>query len=918
MDASATFSDALCTGEQQPRSIVNGGDKTATDAVVIAGHRVKVAAGNVDANVEDAQLEQQQNDRRSAGSMRSSCEDCSCSDESSTDEEALRAEDHLRPSLCIDDSSCYPDDKSSGAVRKHYPVKPRQAPSDILKFETIHEMTRTFVRQFTTFHVERECDAHGVYVCVACSSAQRTLAKIREAIGGNNKKGLRKALSNTTFLKLLVQLCKLDSQDATRICTVSSREMRAYYESAASSEIIGTASLLEDEQSQKLWKCFFGAAAGTIKKITYTVKLWRNHRTDHAGYDGVDDFMETATKCGRQALDSNAGRPTQANSLIIADYLDARHVMVYESLKVKEDAAAIDVFLAQFNQPLLNREPRREPPNIGDVAGLVLSSECIQRVLVVKVIKDVASVWSMDHGHFHNVGWEDLINVAPSLRSLPPTVALAVLQDVEAVPLPKLLRECVKVLRVVADHGTHEGTIDTIIVTKLTAFGIGDVLSDLLFCSDYVTRMTAAKCLMKICCRQNGRQAVARAAYVKKALLRLDFTCSHFPVGDDSSTAKVTKEMRALLNLLQFMLFRNEQLRLELAETDLLAVVVRLHKSLPPTCTVLQDVKRCLRAILGVPPGHNSPQRQRQNHQQQRQPENCNSQQCYGGSRQNQVTSSKAHRCPQRVHDRETAPPAQVKLVAMTPKMLKKTTALSSYPMRESLPSAEAAEAESRPLPTEIPKPMANVVPFSACKAGAAATAVPYGRFYIRGTLVPLCSDDSHELRSVGSLKNASARTLANVACSFLNTWKPCSIYYGISPEGFVRGVRLNHEERDALRRGINLMVGSLRPQLTSTSFGADFVPVLQHAADKLDEAHHYVVEVWVRGVHRVVHTTSDGDCYLREGHKSYRAGTYDVRTWIVQVEEEHYLHAKNRGSLKEGDSPAVEDAPRPWDDVVA
>ncbi|KAL3257129.1 hypothetical protein MRX96_046523 [Rhipicephalus microplus] len=825
MDASPTFSDALCTGEQQPRSIANGGDETATNAAVIAGHQGEVAAGNVAANVEDAQLEQQQDDRCSAGSVRSSCEDCSCSDESSTDEEALRAEDHLRPSLCID--YCYPDDKSSGAVRKHYPVAQRRAPSNILKFETIHEMTRTFVRQFTTLHVERECDAHGVYVCVACSSALRTLAKIREAIGGDNN-ALRKALSNADFLKLLVQLCKLESQDATRICTVSSREMRAYYESAASSEIVGTVSLLEDEHSEKLWKRFFGSAASTIKKVTYTVKLRGNRCADRAGFDGVGASLETGTKRGQQALDSNADRPTEANSLIIADYLDARHVMVYESLKVKEDAAAIDVFLAQCNQASTNHEPRREPPSIGDVVGLVLSSECVQRVLVVKVIEDVASVWSIDHGRFHNISWKDLINVAPSLRSLPPTVALAVLQDVEAVPFPKLLRECVKVLRCVADLRTYEETLDTYIVTKMAAFGIVDVLSDLLCCSDYVTRMTAAKCLIKICCRQNGQQAVARAAYVKKALLRLDLTRSHFPVGDDSSITKVTEEMRALLNLLQLMFFRNEQLRLELAETDLLAIVVRLHKSLPPTCTVLLDVKRCLRAILTL-------------------------------ERSVALSACMIERL---------RPPAQAKLVAMAPEKLKETTALSSYPMRESLQLAEAAEAESRPLPTEIRKPMANVVPFSACTTGAAATAVPCGRFYIRGTLVPLRSDDTHELQSVGSMKDASARTLVNVACSFLNTWKPCSIYYGISPDGLC-------------------------------AWG-------HHAADKLDDALHYVVEVWVRGVHRVVYTTSDGDSYLREGDKSYRAGTNDVRNWIVQVEEEHYLQAKNRGSLKEGDSPAV------------
>ncbi|KAH7957248.1 hypothetical protein HPB52_016553 [Rhipicephalus sanguineus] len=119
----------------------------------------------------------------------------------------------------------------------------------------------------------------------------------------------------------------------------------------------------------------------------------------------------------------------------------------------------------------------------------------------------------------------------------------------------------------------------------------------------------------------------------------------------------------------------------------------------------------------------------------------------------------------------------------MTPEKLKDTTASSCYPTREALQTAEAAEAAGRPVPTEIPKPMANVPPSSACTGGTVAAAPPGGRFYIRGMLVPLRSDGTHEVRPVGSMKQASARTLANVACSFLNTWKPCSIYYGISPE---------------------------------------------------------------------------------------------------------------------------------------
>ncbi|KAL1417209.1 hypothetical protein MTO96_027089 [Rhipicephalus appendiculatus] len=207
----------------------------------------------MEANVEDVQLEQQQDDRRSASSVHSSSEDSSCSDESSTDEEALRAEDHLRPSLCIDDVGYCPDGKASGAVQKHSLEVQQRIVPQTPKFETIYEMTRKFVHHFTTLHVERECDAHGVYVCVACSSAQRTLAQIREAIS-KDQEGRRVALNNATFMKLLVQLCNLDSPDAPRICAVSSREMRTYYETAASCEIVGDAALLEDELSEKLWK----------------------------------------------------------------------------------------------------------------------------------------------------------------------------------------------------------------------------------------------------------------------------------------------------------------------------------------------------------------------------------------------------------------------------------------------------------------------------------------------------------------------------------------------------------------------------------------------------------------------------------------------------------------------------------------
>ncbi|KAL3249386.1 hypothetical protein MRX96_056044 [Rhipicephalus microplus] len=272
MDASPPVVDALCAGEQQPESTANGGDETPTNAKVSARDRGEVTAENIEATVDDVQLERQHDDRRSTSPVHSSSEDSSCSDESSPDGEDVRPDDLLRPSLFVDSVGYDRDLNVSGTLRKHYPASLRRTLPKTVEFQTIYDMTRTFVRHFTTLHVERECDAHGVYVCVACSSAQRTLAEIREAIGRDGE-GRSIALKNTNFMKLLVRLCNLKSPDATRICTISSRKMRAYYESAASCKIVGTATLLEDEQSEKLWKRFFGAAASTIKKITYTVKL---------------------------------------------------------------------------------------------------------------------------------------------------------------------------------------------------------------------------------------------------------------------------------------------------------------------------------------------------------------------------------------------------------------------------------------------------------------------------------------------------------------------------------------------------------------------------------------------------------------------------------------------------------------------
>ncbi|KAG0414117.1 hypothetical protein HPB47_008724 [Ixodes persulcatus] len=173
---------------------------------------------------------------------------------------------------------------------------------------------------------------------------------------------------------------------------------------------------------------------------------------------------------------------------------------------------------------------------------------------------------------------------------------------------------------------------------------------------------------------------------------------------------------------------------------------------------------------------------------------------------------------------------------------------------------------------------------------------VPRGRFYLRGTLADFGCDGTHELRPLPNMKQASARTLAKIFCSFLNTWRPCTIYYGITRDHFVRGVSVNHEERDGLRRGVDFMVGNLRPHLTSSSYSVEFVPVLRSPEDPPESSFKSVMEVRVCGVPQTVYTTSDGECFLREGSCTYQATTHNVRGWVAGQEEGRYVSGEDPG----------------------
>ncbi|XP_037518385.1 uncharacterized protein LOC119395173 [Rhipicephalus sanguineus] len=742
----------------------------------------------------------------------------------------LQLNAHCRQtSQCVDDlgdlQTALEADKKSLLQQQ----QPRQ------KFETVADMTNRFVQFFTTLHLERECTA-GVFICAVCLSAQKTLARIREAVR-KDPQGRRVALNSGKFMKLLVKLCKLESPGSPSICTVTDREMTAFYETQAYRKVVGTVSILEDEKSEDLWKSILGKAAKSIRPLTYAIRFKGTRIPGGSSCVWDKDCYEQPSQgmLMSQPEAVSKGNPYPVSDLKTLDVIrcvDARHLIVYRTSSGKASVDALNLLLAEFHQNLTSG-PREDPPNVGDIVGLFESRDRLLRMLVVEVSEDKAVVWSMDQGNFCRLRWSNLIDVLPSFRCLPPAVGLGVLPDVHAVPSLRLLRECVRTVQTLTDHSGQEASFHVAMVARLKDYKAIEVLSGLLNCPDYDTRMITAKLLNQLCCRQVGRQAVSKVGCVDKVLGRLRKLVTIRQ--RQTNYHMITDEKLSLVILLQSMFFRNEELCLDYADSDHISLLSKIYHGLSPACQLYQEVDYCLRTLLG--PAYNK----------------CRL-------------------------------PAQAKQVAMT-----------TEKMNSQSPSDEPSLALQH---------------YNEKKA--------VDRFYQRGSLVPFRSDQTHELRPVRSMRMASARTLSKVACSFLNSWKPCIVYYGISREGLVHGVMLNHKERDCLRQGVDCMASNLRPRLMPQSITVEFVPVLRTPDDSRETVSCFVVEVMVRGAPDTMYTTSCGDCYLRAGDMSYQATTQDVRAWIVQQEEARYLRAPGLAPMSPVRPADVSNSSlHPWHRVV-
>lgn len=709
-------------------------------------------------------------------------------------------------------------------------------------FEHLYWMMQHFTSQFARVHVERECDKDGVSVCITCRDAQNLLIEIQE-FARNEPEGRKFILRNASFMSVLVELCRVGSPRSPTICTVTGPGIQKFVEGRGYCNGGSVATVMEGRLSDLLWERFLGEAAKKVKRVTYTIHL----RPPAVPSD--ENSSEPALSDVPDAAKAEADVPCGPSSLDVAGCLDARHLWIYPDAGGRANIR--DRGMAEARRAYLSRGTRRVLPFVGEIAGLPTSSEdCLERVLVLEDCGETAVVWFMDRGNFRKVRWSKLVPLGASFKNLPPAVCLAVLEGVKAMPFVGLLRECVNTLRALTNHFMGDMPFHLFLITKMTSHGVIPALIQLLYFPDYETRMASIRCLSQLCRRLNGRHAVSKAGCVMKVLDRLRKAVT----GDPENGAVIPeREKQSLISLLQALFFRNWEHIHELANTDVVAVIYKVMETSPEGSVTHQLVQFCLRCVLDS--GYKERRIQ---------------------VRPQEYTLTPAEADDENYPFDESPGIQQHSAVNDTPQ------GTTGPPATAPSPAAQVGEASESPL-------------FPTVTGGAAGVAPPpppaIGRCYILNSVLPLRCCDTRELLAISNIKMASARVLATLACAFLNSGRPCAILYGISADGQVWGVALTRDECTSLRRGIDYMVGNLRPRPPEGSFAVDFVPVLRDASQLSHVVPtHYVVEVNLCGVPRMVYTTSDGDCFFRRGRETYRANSFEFRAWLVQQEEEYYL----------------------------
>ncbi|KAI0243123.1 hypothetical protein LSAT2_008380 [Lamellibrachia satsuma] len=172
-------------------------------------------------------------------------------------------------------------------------------------------------------------------------------------------------------------------------------------------------------------------------------------------------------------------------------------------------------------------------------------------------------------------------------------------------------------------------------------------------------------------------------------------------------------------------------------------------------------------------------------------------------------------------------------------------------------------------------------------------------RYYVKDDIVSIIDDETHEIRSSGRLEDVSASCIANIVCSFLNTGKGGTVYFGLRKSSALTGSRVNginasRDQRDCFRMGVDKEVmGTIMPVVTAMYYDIIFSPIVRpeptlEQATVLPDL--FVIEVHLKPIVGSAFVTNT-KYYVREGDKSVCLHTQQkIHERLIKMQEELYL----------------------------
>ncbi|XP_023717493.1 uncharacterized protein LOC111869878 isoform X2 [Cryptotermes secundus] len=179
--------------------------------------------------------------------------------------------------------------------------------------------------------------------------------------------------------------------------------------------------------------------------------------------------------------------------------------------------------------------------------------------------------------------------------------------------------------------------------------------------------------------------------------------------------------------------------------------------------------------------------------------------------------------------------------------------------------------------------------------------------YVIYGTKAAVKPDRTHDLVLDKKLWEMKEVLLAQRLCGLLNNNIEGSMFFGLSIDSIIEGVRLQRKDKDVFRNGIDrIMNRCLIPEVRANSYDIVFTPVLRQDEMVVDLTQHglYIIEIRVRPMVHIVYM-------VYQGHKCFMRQEAETVECTAQQKKQEMMDAEDRalkGSIKEMGAIALTD----------